>query len=87
MKFAVAIALFGLAAGAERHRSDSFIQTKFVNFNEMKDDDDTEASAPTKEDLRVQAEIAEKAKKIAVATKEVEATCEADAVKTNKEKK
>ena len=85
MKFAVAIALFGLAAGAERHRSDSFIQTKFVNFNEMKDDD--EAPAPSKEDLRVQAEIAEKAKKIAAATKEVEATAEADAVKTNKEKK
>ena len=84
MKFAVAIALFGLAAAADRHGSTTFLQTKFVNFNEMKDDE--EATAPTAEQLRVQAEIAEKAKKIATATKEVEATAEADAVKTNKEK-
>ena len=50
----------------------------------MKDD---EAPEPSAEDLRVQAEIAAKAKKIAVSEKEVAATEEADLVKTTKEKK
>ena len=39
MKFAVIIALFGLTAATQRHSRNSFIQTKFVNFNEMKDDE------------------------------------------------
>ena len=84
MKFAVFIALFGLTAATQRHASNSFIQTKFVNFNELGDEEVPEKTA---EDLRVEAEIASKAKKIAVATKEVEATEEEDLVKTNKEKK
>ena len=84
MKFAVVIALFGLAAATQKHNSQSFIQTKFVNFNELADD---EAPEKTAEDLRVQAEIAKKASQIAKATKEVEATEAADLVKTNKEKK
>ena len=83
MKFAVVIALFGLAAATQRHAPRNFIQTKFVNFNELGDD---EAPEKTAEDLRVQAEIAAKAAKIATAAKEVAATEEADLVKTNKEK-
>merc|ERR1712032_211683 len=67
----------------QRHASQNFIQTKFVNFNELGDEDVPEKTA---EDIRVQAEIAAKAAKIATATKEVEATEEADLVKTNKEK-
>ena len=83
MKFAVVIALFGLTAATQRHASQNFIQTKFVNFNELGDEDVPEKTA---EDIRVQAEIAAKAAKIATATKEVEATEEEDLVKTNKEK-
>ena len=87
MKFAVVIALFGLTAATQRHAQKSFIQTKFVNFNELGDGEDApESPEPTAEDLRVQAEIAQKAKKIAVADKEVLATEEADLVKTNKQK-
>ena len=84
MKFAVVIALFGLAAATQRHAPQSFIQTKFVNFNELTDGEEPEKTA---EDLRVQAEIAAKASKIAKASKEVAATEEADLVKSNKEKK
>ena len=84
MKFAVVIALFGLTAATQRHAQKSFIQTKFVNFNELGDGE--EAPEPTAEDLRVRAEVAAKAKKIAVSEKEVLATEEADLVKTNKEK-
>ena len=84
MKFAVVFALFGLTTATQRHNSQSFIQTKFVNFNELADD---EAPEKTAEDLRVQAEIAKKASQIAKASKEVEASEAADLVKTNKEKK
>ena len=86
MKFAVVIALFGLTAATQRHTPQSFIQTKFVNFNELTDGDEGEKEK-TAEDLRVEAEIAAKAVKIAKADKEVLATEEADLVKTNKDKK
>ena len=85
MKAAVFIALFGIAAATHRHESNSFIQTKFVNFNEMKDDE--EEKAPSAEDLRLRAEIAQKATKVAAATKEVEADEIKDAGKTEKQKK
>ena len=86
MKVAVIIALFGLAAATQRHEPKSFIQTKFVNFNEMKDGDE-ETKEPTAEDLRLQAEIAGKAKVIAKTTPEVEADNIKEAGKTNADKK
>ena len=87
MKVAVIIALFGLAAATQRHEPKSFIQTKFVNFNEMKDDDVEEPKEPTAEDIKLQAEIAKKAKVIAVTTKEVETDEIKDAGVTNADKK
>ena len=93
MKFAVFIALAGIAAATNKHQHKGFVQTKFMSFDDGEKEEAPAAEAketpagatPTGAELEAKADREKKAAKIAEATKEVEKDEEKDALKSNKE--